>query len=700
VAMLLGLAPDGGWFMYTPLTSRPFSPGINADVWLIGITFVEISAIAIGVELAATILKIRAAGMKLNRMPPFAWAMLVTAFMILAGFPPLIAGSILLELERAFDWPFFLAERGGDPLLWQHLFWLFGHPEVYIIFLPGAAIVSTMIPVFARHRLVGYEALVIGFMALGFLSLLLWVHHMFTVGIPGTALAFFSAASMLVAVPTAVQFAVWIATLWSGRPKPQLPMLYLFGFLAVFVFGGLTGVMLALVPFDWQAHDTHFVVAHLHYVLVGGFVFPLLAAAYYWMPHMTGRMPSETLGRWAFWLIFIGFNATFFIMHFTGLMGMPRRIYTYPEAFGWDLVNTISSAGAFVMAAGFALFLVDIVLHSRFGRTALRDPWKAGTLEWAMPTPPPLYNFASLPEVASRDPLWDDKGLGADIAGGRHYLAGSPRGQQETLAVDAVRARPQYVIVLPGPSWLPFLAAVAMGIFFVSFLRSTYVPAAAGAILATVLFIAWAWKGGTRSDPGDIPVGKGLFLPSHFVVRDAPGWWGTRFLLIADGTMLASLLFGYLFLWTAGPNWPPPAFIDPGIVIPVLVVGGLALAWVASLVAVRRNAAGKGRGAIMALLASAAGSLVAMAAFGAVPVVLIDSPTTHAYDASVTILALYAAFHCAISALISGFVAARVAAGFTSPRRTLEPRVAQLWAAYGAIAGSIVAIALFFLPLA
>ena len=388
VAMLVGVAPDSGWFMYTPLSSSAYSPGINADVWLLGITFVEISALSAAIEIVVTILKLRAPGMSLARMPIMAWYLLITALMMLFGFPPLILGSILLELERAFDLPFFDPTRGGDALLWQHLFWLFGHPEVYIIFLPAAGAVSMMIPTFARHELVGYKSVVVAVIAVAFLSFGLWVHHMFTVGIPHLALAFFSAASGLVAIPTAVQFFAWIATLAQGRPRYDVPMLYLGGFFFIFILGGLTGVMLAMVPFNWQAHDTHFVVAHLHYVLVGGFVFPMMAAIHYWLPHIFGRVSEHRLSVPAFWLIFVGFNLTFFMMHFTGLRGMPRRVDVYPAEAGWDWLNLLSSVGSFIMTIGFALFVVDLIIQVRFGRAFRRNLWAARTLEWAMPTPP------------------------------------------------------------------------------------------------------------------------------------------------------------------------------------------------------------------------------------------------------------------------------------------------------------------------
>ena len=398
MALIAGVAPDGGWFMYTPLSSNVYTPGINADVWLLGVTFVEISALTLAVEIVVSILKMRAPGMSLDRMPIFGWYMLVTALMMIVAFPPLILGSILLEIERAFGLPFFDPTRGGDPLLWQHLFWLFGHPDVYIIFLPMAGVLSTMIPVFANRPLVGYRAIVVAIIALAFVSFGIWVHHMFTVGIPHLALAFFSAGSAIVAVPTAVQIFAWLATLAHGRPRWNVPMLYIFGFFFVFVIGGLTGVMLAIVPFDWQAHDTYFVVAHLHYVVAGALAFPMLAALYYWLPLLTGRTAVHRLSVPAFWLIFIGFNLTFFLMHLTGLLGMPRRIYTYPGHEGWIWLNLLSSVGGFVMTIGFGLLVIDLSRRCATGAGCGAIPGEAATLEWAMPIPPAPYAFASIPQ--------------------------------------------------------------------------------------------------------------------------------------------------------------------------------------------------------------------------------------------------------------------------------------------------------------
>ena len=693
VSLVLGVAPDSGWFMYTPLSSRAFTPGINADFWLLGITFVEVSAICAAVELVVTVLKVRTGGMSLDRMPLMAWYLLVTAFMMVAGFPPLILGSILLELERAFDWPFFDPTRGGSPLLWQHLFWLFGHPEVYIIFLPAAGALSTMIPVFAGRPIVGYTWIVCSIIALAFLSFGLWVHHMFTVGIPHLALAFFSVASVLVAVPTAVQIFAWLATLASGRPRMTLPMLYVFGFFFVFVAGGLTGVMVAVVPFNWQVHDTHFIVAHLHYVLVGGFVLPMIGAAYYWLPQMTGRVAVHGRGRVAFWLVFIGFNITFLVMHWTGLLGMPRRIHTYEAGLGWDLPNLISSFGSFLMTMGFALFVIDVLLQLRYGRRFRRNPWGAGTLDWAIPTPPTAYVFASLPEVAGRDPLHDDPTLPARIAAGDGYL-GCPRaGRMETLGVTMATGKPDQVIILPGPSYLPLLNALSLCVFFVCFLLGLYWLSLFGLGLTLVVSLAWLWRNGLDRDPQPQPIGLGLTAIPHPAAPEAPGWWGMVFTLVADGVLFSSLVFGLLFLWVAAPDWPPPSTMRPDW----LLAGIAAVGLIGAALAARRASIVPAATTLgLSLLASLAAVLVmAYLAFAVAP-----APTSHAYAATTQALLAYTGIHALFGLVGAGFVMARLGAGFVSPLRNFEPRVLGLWQGYTAVTGLIALALIMGLPLA
>jgi cytochrome c oxidase subunit I+III len=683
IAMLLGVAPDSGWFMYTPLSSRPYTPGINADVWLLGITFVEISAVTAAIEMFVSILKMRAPGMSLARMPLFGWYMLVTSGMMIIGFPPLILGSILLELERAFDLPFFDPTRGGDPLLWQHLFWLFGHPEVYIIFLPAAGALSTIIPVFAQRPILGYRAIIAGIVAMAFLSFGLWVHHMYTVGIPHLALAFFSAASALVAVPTAIQIFAWIGTLASGKPRWDVPMLYVGGFFFVFVIGGLTGVMLAMVPFNTQAHDSYFVVAHLHYVLVGGFVFPMLAALYHWLPHLTGRKSLYGLSVPAFWLILIGFNLTFFLMHLTGLMGMPRRISTYPSNWGWDWLNLLSSIGGFILTSGFMLVLADLVLQFRFGKRFPRDLWSAQTLEWATPTPPPSYNFASLPQIDQRADLLEPAVVGPKLAGGHGYLGFVRDDHMETLGVDIVTGAAEHVMVLPHRSFLPLWTALATGSFFLALLFGQYWLAPISALLVVGLFLVWPMSLGKKRDQGPVEIGMNEAAPfdgevaaNVTVLANATG-------LVTNATLFASLLFGGLFLLVVAPNWEavPPLVLSP-LLLGLAGAGALLAAGLA-FAAQRRNRAGRSPiplqgGAVALQLLAAAALLALMAGVGDV--------TLHARSAVVFVTLGYCALHCGIAALIAGHAIWRHVQGFVSARRQTDPNLALLWNLYAGLA--------------
>nr|CAD6619169.1 cytochrome c oxidase subunit I [Rhizobium sp. Khangiran2] len=681
-ALIGGVAPDSGWFMYTPLSSDIFSPGINSDVWLLGITFVEISALSAAIEIIVSILKLRAAGMSLDKMPILAWYMLVVATMMLVGFPPLILGSVLLEVERAFGLPFFDPTRGGDPLLWQHLFWLFGHPEVYIIFLPAAGAISTILPVFAGTPLAGYRIIIAALVSMAFLSFGLWVHHMYTVGIPHVALSFFSAASAMVAVPTAIQIFAWLSTISHGHPRFSVPMLHIFGFFFVFVIGGLTGVMLAMVPFDWQAHDTHFVVAHLHYVLVGGFVFPMLAAAYYWLPHISGRQPVQHLSKAAFWMVFIGFNVTFFMMHLTGLRGMPRRVFEYPPESGWETLNFISSMGSFVMTMGFALIALDFILLFRFGRRYHRNPWKAGTLEWAMPTPPPSYNFASLPSVERRADLLDPDRLGPALAAGEGYL-GMPRdGRMEILAVDIASGRPDHVVRLPRQTFLPLATAVATGSFFLALLFKVYWMAPLALALVTGLFLLWTGDTAEKEDLEDLDIGHGLALPPHMQAPYPPAWWAMLLALIADATAFISLLFGALFLWISAPNWPPAEIsgVDP---LPALVVATALVisAWTG------HRAVQVAPDAARLLLLNMVCQLVAVAIFGWLLLLAWPQAQSHGAGASVFVVIAFAALHNSIGVVLASFGLFRISKGYVSRKRLLDLRIGQLWHSYSAAAG-------------
>jgi cytochrome c oxidase subunit I+III len=652
-ALVAGVAPRDGWFMYTPLSSAAHSPGINADVWLLGVTFVEISAMAAAVEIVVTILRMRAPGMKLTEMPLFAWYMLGTAGMMLVGFPPLILASVLLEIERAFDWPFFEVARGGDPLLWQHLFWLFGHPEVYIIFLPAAGAMSTIIPVLCRTRILGYGAIVAAILALVFLSFGLWVHHMFTVGIPHMALAFFSAASALVAVPTAVQVFAWIGTMWKGRPEMELPMLHIMGFFLTFVMGGLTGVMLAIVPFNWQAHDTAFVTAHLHYVLIGGFVFPMMAAAAWWMPQITGRQRIRGLGEAAFWTILIGFHGTFFVMHLTGLLGMPRRIDVYPDNPEWVWLNLTSSVFSFVMTIGFALYAMDLALQAWLGERARRDPWRAPTLDWAMPMPARTYNFASIPTRSHT--LSTAQDVIVPLVRGEGLLPGAPRGWREVIVGSASGSNPGHVAVLPGNTALPLFLSAAIGAFVLLMLAGLY--ALTPLALVAVAALIWRW-GRDLAPPGTplpqtVPVAPGMALPLHWAMRDTLVRLGTICLLVANGTLFASLMFGVGFLSVVAPNWPAPAAQAAGWGS-ALMVAAPALALLAAAVAARqadsapRNGQKRRQQVRAGALAAVALNVAALLALMVLALTVMDDPTRHARDALRGVLAGYVAVHALI----------------------------------------------------
>jgi cytochrome c oxidase subunit I+III len=495
VAFFLGMAPDAGWFSYPPLALRSFSPGLRVDFWATMVTFIEVSALVAAVEMIVTIFKQRAPGMTLNRMPLFVWAVLVMSFMIVFAMPPLMIGSVMLALDRTAGTLFFTASGGGDPLLWQHVFWFFGHPEVYIIFVPALGMVSSIIITFTGRPIFGYTALVLALVSTGFLGFGLWVHHMYAAGLPHLGMSFFTAASMLIAIPTGVQIFCWIATLWNGRIRFATPMLFVLGFLVIFVMGGLTGVMVASVPFDLQVHDTFFIVAHLHYVLIGGAVFPLFGALYYWFPKFSGRMLSERLGKWHFWLFAIGFNLTFFPMHQLGLEGMPRRVYTYVDGLGWQPLNVLATAGALVMGISLLLLGVNIAMSLRRGEIAPDDPWGGDSLEWRTSSPPPNYNHHPIPVVTGLYPQWDlRRGIVPPV------VTGLRPDVREVLVTHALDAEPDYKSVLPAPSYAPLLLALAASAAFLGVIWELWmVPI--GGLLAFVAIVYWNWPGTVERTP-------------------------------------------------------------------------------------------------------------------------------------------------------------------------------------------------------
>jgi cytochrome c oxidase subunit I+III len=487
IAFFANSGADAGWFSYVPLAGPAFSPGKRTDFWAQMITYTELSALVEAIILITTVFKLRAPGMSLNRVPLFVWAMLVTSFMVLFAMPSVMLASTALILDRLVGTHFFNPAEGGDALLWQHLFWFFGHPEVYLIFIPGLGFLSAIIPTFARRPMFGYSAMVLSLIATAFLSFGLWVHHMFATNLPELGKSFFTAASILIAIPSAVQIYCWLATLWTGRLNFKTPLLYVLAFFFILILGGMTGLILASVPLDLQVTDTYFVVAHLHYVLIGGAVFPLFGAFYYWFPKITGYMMNESLGRLSFWLMFIGFNLAFFPMHLLGLQGMPRRVYTYQAGMGWDNLNLLSTIGAVTLAVGIVVSLVNAFRSAGTGERAGPNPWGAGTLEWATASPPPIANFYAIPVVYGRDPVWQPPPAGEPA-----QVSGLAADSRELLITTIVDAQLDHRLSFPNPTPWPFLSAAATTVFFVG---SIFTPWAVvwGTIPIAIGLIGWFW---------------------------------------------------------------------------------------------------------------------------------------------------------------------------------------------------------------
>ncbi|MCF6370678.1 cytochrome c oxidase subunit I [Rhizobium halophilum] len=675
-------APNAGWFMYPPLTTREqYTPGYGPDIWLLGLSFIEVASIAAAVELIVGTLKCRPPGMRLNLMPLYGWYVLVVAGMILFAFPPLIAGDILFELERLFDWPFFDPSRGGDPVLWQHLFWIFGHPEVYIVFLPAIALVAMIIPTFAQRPILGYSWIVLAAVGTGFISFGLWVHHMYTTGLPSISLGFFSAASEAVAIPTGVQIFVFIATLLTGRVIFSVPMLFVSGALATFVIGGLTGVMVALVPFDWQAHDTYFVVAHLHYVLIGGMLFPLSAGIYYYWPIVSGRRLSDRLGKLAFWLMFVGFNVAFMPMHYSGLAGMARRVWTYPESMGVGAANMVSSISAFVFAAGFLVIVWDVLRPRSKEPYAKRNPWNAGTLEWLSEMPGESWGVRSVPIVTTRYPIWEQPNFIDDVDKGRFYLPDATDMKRETLITSVLDGSPLQCLRVPGPSFMPMWAAIFTGAVFIFATFHWWAATIGAMVLSLVSIIVWLWRGTAQiPEVREKEVGLGLKLPLYESGPQSIGWWAMFITMLGDATAFMGLIFGYFYFFTIHVDFPPPTTVGPGVLWPTVALMLFAAAWASALLARWSNRAEHVGVARFLMAAGVVLSLCASASLLWGPYTTGLDPSAHVYPATVWVLAIWTAVHGAVGSVMFGYCLARSITKRMTPAHDIDlSNVALYW---------------------
>lgn len=697
-SLFFNAAPKGGWFMYPPLTST-HQPGIGADIWLLGLSFIEVASIAAAVEIIVGVLKCRAPGMRMNLIPIYAWYILVVAIMILFAFPPLLAGDILLEMDRAFNWPFFDASRGGDPLLWQHLFWIFGHPEVYIIFLPSIALLATIIPTFSRVHLVGYSWVVLSAVGTGFLSFGLWVHHMFTTGLPGITLGIFSAASQAVAIPTGVQLFCFLATLLIGRVVKSIPMLFALGGMATFVIGGLTGVMLAVAPFDFQAHDSFFVVGHLHYVLIGGSIFPILAAVYYYAPLIWGYRLSERLGKLCFWLILIGFNVTFFPMHISGLLGMPRRIFTYSDEMGVSSLNFISTIGSFILALGFVVFLWDLFRPSNKKKTPAENPWAAGTIEWLTTNLDKTVGIRSIPIVSSRYPLWDQPNFSEDVAGGKFYLPDALEEKRETLVTSSLDAKLVQCLRVPGPTFITLFSALFTGGLFIFATYHWWTATLLSGLGALICLTYWCWSGTAWiPEKEEKDIGLGVMLPLYRSGPLAVGWWAMFITMLADITAFISLVFGYFFYWTINENFLQPQS-GPGFIWPaigaLLLLSSSGLTYLAKFL----NQKNKGHLFYFIILLSVLCSVGGGYAFIMGPLEYKMSPTTHVYPAIVWVLVGWTALHAVLGSYMQLYCLARRLRNKMTSKYDADICNVSLYTCFLALTGILTALVVGGFPL-
>jgi cytochrome c oxidase subunit I+III len=678
VSLPIGSAPDAGWFDYVPLADREFSPGPNIDFYCLGIIFVGISTTATAVNFIVTVFKLRAPGMSLNRMPLFCFAMLAVSFAIVFALPPLTVAAAFLELDRQVGTHFYDVAGGGDPVLWQHLFWIFGHPEVYIIILPAFGIATSIIPAFAHRRMVAFPLVALAELLVAFIGFGVWAHHMFAIGLATVTAVYFAAASLIIVIPSAIQLFAWLTTLVTGRPQFATPLLWIVGFIVFFIVGGLSGVMFAAIPFDQQAHDTYFVVAHFHFVIFGAAVFPLIGGLYYWFPKVTGRMYREGLGKASFWLAFAGTALTFFPMHIVGLLGMPRRQYTYPPDLGWTGLNALETAGSYALAAGLLLVAVNLAWSRFRGPASAEDPFDGATLEWATSSPPPPYNFAVIPTVTSPYPMWDVRDREQDV---RNAEAGR-------LVLDQGHVTPATTVVdgewdealdMPSDSPWPLAAAAALACVFTFLLTGHWTTALVFLGAAAAAAVAW----------------HGREAAAELVTRRAlpNGWWGMGVFLATEAALFGSLIGSYFYLRFTSPDWPQGAIEPPAAALPLALTAALLLSVIlvrAAEVAARRQRTRAAWRWLLLAFALQAGYL-AVQIVSYVDELGTFTPATNAYGSIYFSLLGAHHAHVALGLALMAWLLAQLASGLTEYRLTAVRATALYWYVVSAIAVFVVA---------
>ncbi len=667
-SFLIGRAPDAGWFSYVPLSTRAYSTGPGLDFWSLALLFLGIATTVGSANFIVTIFKLRAPGMSVSRIPLFCWTIMVTAFTVIFALPILNAANLLLILERQLGWHFFDPAYGGQPLLWQHLFWLFGHPDVYIIALPAFGILSEVIAAFSRRPVVAFVLVAMSSVATGIIGFGVWAHHMFAVGMSPLATSFFSASSFVIVVPAGIQIFAWTSTLITGRLNVKTPLLFAMGALVVLTVGGLSGMTYPLIAFDRQVTDSYYVVAHLHYVLIGGMVFPLFAALYYWLPKITGRLLSETWGAITFWIIFIGFNLAFFPMHIQGLLGMPRRVYTYQDSLGWSGLNLLETVGAFILGFGILSFIFNFWQSLRGGQLAGPNPWGAGTLEWATPSPPPPYNFRTLPLVRGAYPIWDAERTGVGLWDSRDPT--DPY-EHQTLSTDLLTGQPQDRVPLPRYSLEPFWLAVGIATVFVGALLSLLWVMIVGGALAVAMIFLWMRpvlekREQTTEDQRDDP---------HALPR-----WGLIMLILTETALFGGLVASWYYLEVNAALWPPNGVKLPELAIPIINTALLLSSSVTIIFAGRGLRNDNRRTAMLGVAAS----FVLGAAFLGLQIYEFVSadfaPTDHAYGSTwFTVLGLHG-LHVLVGLLLMLALLYWLRRGyFTKDRHTTVHTVSLYW---------------------